>query len=304
MNKYFISIYKLLELNQDCSSQLDKLEKMKLNSKEIKSFISLKLRYFIKNNINFDQILLNYNLMKRDYWQCIEYYKDDREKAFDLMTLYIHHIEEYDIDIMIKNKWYYLIKHWDGYPVISSVNKNTDDLIELSKYNFNIENIKSIYYKKLPKKYHDYFHNKMNDCDILIDGANIAHINKNFDYSHLIELIKKLEDLKHCPKIILHERHIIKNTFLEKYIIRTPKNYYDDNFLLYGLFQYNKMIVSNDLFRDHIINMSCFEKCYINHMTIQYIDNILIIPTYSKCIQVKKDSIYIPCKDGFYKIFI
>ena len=51
MNKYFISIYKLLESNQDCSSQLDELEKMKLNSKEIKSFISLNLRYFIKNNI-------------------------------------------------------------------------------------------------------------------------------------------------------------------------------------------------------------------------------------------------------------
>ena len=59
---------------------------MKLNSKEIKSFISLKLRYFIKNNINFDQILLNYNLMKRDYWQWIDYYKDDIKKYKQIMA--------------------------------------------------------------------------------------------------------------------------------------------------------------------------------------------------------------------------
>ena len=137
MNKYFISIYKLLEANQDCSLQLDELEKKKLNSKEMKSFMSLKLRYFIKNNINFDQILTN-NLMRRDYWLCIE---NDISIGFDLMIKYIKTIEQYDIDIMIKNKWYLLIKHWDGYPVISSIQSNCNPT-GLSKYSFNIDNIK------------------------------------------------------------------------------------------------------------------------------------------------------------------
>jgi hypothetical protein len=294
MNKYFISIYKLLESNQDCSSLLDELEKQNLNSKEMKSFISLKLRYFIKNNINFDHILTS-NLMRRDYWLCIEY---DIEKGFDLMTKYIKTIEPYDIDIMIKNKWYLLIKHWDGYPVVSSIKSNCNP-IGLSKYSFNIDNIKAIYYKKIPKKYHKYFHNIIN-CTIFVDGANIAYNKIDFDYNQLVIIIKKLEDLGYQPKIILHEHHKCK--LLKQYIIRTPRNYYDDNFLLYGLFQYNKMIVSNDLFRDHTINMNCFEKCYIDMMTIKYIDNVLIIPEYSKCIQVKKDCIYIPCVDGFYKI--
>ena len=66
------------------------------------------------------------------------------------------------------------------------------------------------------------------------------------------------------------------NNFLQKYIVRTPKNNYDDNFLLYGMFQYNKMIVSNDLFRDHAIDMDNTIKCYIEMMTIQYIDKKLI----------------------------
>ena len=299
MNKYFISIYQSLELDLDCLHLLNELEAMKLNSKEMKSFISLKLRYYIKNNINFDQILSNNTLMKRDYWLCIEYYKDNYEKAFNIMIQNIHHIDQYDIDIMIKNKWSKLIKHWDGYPVVSSFNKNTDNLIELSKYNFNIDNIKTIYHKKIPKKYHEYFHSKMTDCDILIDGANISHIKKEFNYDELIIVIKKLEAIGYHPKIILHERHKINNIYLEQYIIKTPKNYYDDNFLLYGLFQYNKMIVSNDLFRDHV-TMNCFEKCHIDHMTIKYIDNTLIIPQYSKCIQVKENNIYIPCIDGIY----
>ena len=53
------------------------------------------------------------------------------------------------------------------------------------------------------------------------------------------------------------------------------------------IFYYNKMIVSNDLFRDHI------NKCYI--------DMKLIIP-YSKCIQVINSNIYIPTNTGFYLI--
>jgi hypothetical protein len=44
-------------------------------------------------------------------------------------------------------------------------------------------------------------------------------------------------------------------------------------------------------------------RCYIDMMTVQYIDNILVFPQYSKCIQVVGDNIYIPTEDdGMYRI--
>ena len=107
-----------------------------------------------------------------------------------------------------------------------------------------------------------------------------------------------IEELKLIPKIILHERHIIKNKFLENYIIKVPRNNYDDNFLLYGMLKYNKKVVSNDLFRDHMIGMNNMIKCHINYMTIKFKDNKLHIPQYSNCIQIIEDNIFVPSKNG------
>ena len=44
-------------------------------------------------------------------------------------------------------------------------------------------------------------------------------------------------------------------------------------------------------------------KCFVKSMCIKYNNNNLIIPKYSRCIQVNDNAIYIPTKDyGFYKL--
>lgn len=301
-NTLFINIHNMIENNIDCSILLDELEKKDLSLKEKKSFISLKLRYLVKNNIKhmIENILETHTLMNRDYWLIIEYYYNMKDNSYYIMQKYISSIDTCDIDLMITKNWYDLIEKWDGFPVISSFDSNTINLSMLKKYNYDIKDITNVYKQKIPSDYLELFCNMIKDADVLIDGANISHISKFFNYNILVDLIKILENLNFKPKIILHERHNVNNKFLQKYIVKTPKNNYDDNFLLYGMFQYNKMVVSNDLFRDHVIGINNNIKCYIEMMTIQYVDMKLIIPQYSKCIQVINNNIYIPTKKGFY----
>lgn len=305
MNQYFAQIYQLLQTNQDCSTILQEVEKEQLSPKDMKSFISLKLRFLIKNNMmkQIEELLSTKKLMKRDYWLCIEYYYyNNRHKSVDIMTQYIDCIDTNDIDIMISNKWYDLIERWDGSPVVSNYISNTCNTSMLIKYNFDVSDMVDIYRNKIPPSYCKPFEEKIKKYDILIDGANISHIGKNFNYDELIKVIDLIEEKGLKPGIILHCRHIIKSSRLNKYIVRTPKNNYDDNFLLYGMFRYNKMIISNDMFRDHIVDVSSIVKCYIDMMTITYLGGKLQFPQYSKCIQVIDNSIYVPCNNGIYLI--
>jgi len=305
MNNLFIKTYQLLQSKQDCSTNLQILETMKLKPKEMKSFISLKLRHLINTNQieEVSMYLTSHVLMKRDYWLCVEYYYERNIlKAIEIMTTYIDSIDSNDIDMLIRNNWIELIKLWDGHPVESTYTSNIEQEVELKKYNFDTAEMVEVYRKKLPAKIISSFEQKIKDCDILIDGANISHVGKDFNYSELLKVVRILESKQLKPIIVLHERHIIKCPILKKYIVVTPKNNYDDNFLLYGMFRYNKMVVSNDLFRDHVIGLNKYIKCYIEMMTIKYVENTIIIPQYSKCIQVNQSIIYIPCVNGFYKI--
>ena len=296
-------IYQLQQSNVECSTLLKNVEQTHMFSpKDLKSFISLKLREFIKNNMleKIEYIIFTEKLMHRDYWSCIEYFYSIEEvkKARNTMIQFITTIDTNDIDIMIKNKWYDLIKEWDGYPVESTFNSNTTNYSKLKVYQYDISDIIKIYENKIISSFRCIYDQMIKECDVLIDGANISHIGKIFDYNILVSVVKIIEELNLKPKIILHERHIIKNKFLEKYIIRVPRNNYDDNFLLYGMLKYNKKVISNDMFRDHMIGMSNMIKCHINYMTINYIDKKLIIPQYTRCIQKINNNIFVPCKNG------
>jgi hypothetical protein len=78
----------------------------------------------------------------------------------------------------------------------------------------------------------------------------------------------------------------------------------DDDYMIYGMMIHNTMVLTNDQFRDHLKDMDLKTKCFVKSMCIKYSCNNLIIPKYSRCIQVNGDIIYIPTKDknGFYKI--
>ena len=220
MSQYFQIIYRMLEENEDCSELINKIIPTILSKKEHKSYISLKLRNLLKlPNISYqqiDDIIHNNILMKRDYWSCIEYYinHDSVEIAINYMVQYIKTLDTYDIDYMIANKWDMLIKKWDGYPVETSNNMNVINTSKLKKYYYDMTHMIDIYKNKIKSCDLAKFKAAIIDCNVLIDGANISHIEKDFNYNELLIVIKMLIELGYKPKVVIHERHIIDNSEL------------------------------------------------------------------------------------------
>jgi hypothetical protein len=286
----------------------DLVEKSIIEFSDIKQhnrgLTTLLLRYYI-NKQNTDMILHilynNLNLMNRDYMTCMEYFKNiNDENTVQYIYRKINIIETKDINLMIKNNWINLIKKFDGYPIICSYNTNINDFSMLKKYQFDITKMKLKYIERIENK--EIIDIQMKDVDLLIDGANMSHLTSVIDYRILSYLIINLQGLGYKPKIILHERHNITDDFLLPYLIRTPMYRNDDDYMIYGMLQYNMMVLSNDMFRDHLKNMDIYTKCFVESMTMRYYNKQFIIPKYSKCIQVIENTIYIPTKNGFYKI--
>jgi hypothetical protein len=297
-----------IDNGEECKELLNNcIEQFKSSKQNIRGLNTLELRY----NINIDnteeikQILLHRELMRRDYLSCLDYFlkKEGTDiSVFEYIYSNIKEIEAKDIDLMIENNWITLIKKFDGYMIECSYNSNItlEDKSKLRKYNFNISKMKDKYIDRI--KNLDEVDHLYHDVDVLIDGANMSHLKGYFDFSILPYFISSFKKLNMKPKIVLHERHVITNDLLLPYLIRTPTLRNDDDYLIYGMLKYNILVLSNDMFRDHLKDMDLYIKCYVKSMMIKFYNNKLIIPKFSKCIQVNEDCIYIPCKNGFYKI--
>ncbi len=254
------------------------------------------------------------DLMRRDYLSCLNFFlgknNDNYHSYYEIIDYIYDHITDIDVkdvDLMIENNWIDLIKKFDGYSVECSYNSNidSDDKYLLKKYKFDITKMKNKYIERIKNK--EEINPQLKDVTVLIDGANMGHLSGKFDFKILPSIIMKCKKAKLNPKIILHERHILEGelkTYLEPYLIRTPIHRNDDDYMIYGMLVNDIMVVSNDMFRDHLKNMDLYTKCYVRSMTIKYFNNNLIIPKHSRCIQVNEDKkiIFIPGKNGFYKI--
>jgi hypothetical protein len=287
------------------------IEEYSSSKQNIRGLITLLLRYYIKvNNIdNIKEILHNHNhgmnLMRRDYLAALDYFLklNDYKSNFDCIE-YIYSmitdIETKDVDLMIENNWTDLLKKFDGLMVQCSLVSNTKDTSKLKKYQYNITIMKEKYNNRISNK--EELDILLENVNVLIDGANIGHLKKEFDFSILPSIIHKLEKLNFTPKVILHERHNIDDEFLKPYLIRTPMYRNDDDYMIYGMLKFNIMVLTNDQFRDHLKNMDINTKCFVRSMSMKYYNNNMIIPKYSKCIQVIDNYIYIPCATGFYRL--
>ncbi len=304
-----------IDNNLDCEDLIKEcIIKYSDSPQNKRGLITLIIRYnILKDNFEeLKELLYKDNLMQRDYLTFIDYFESKIDKNCSIYTQYAYSkIDELlpkDIDLMISKNWIDLIKKFDGFTVVSTLESNINqELIPLKKYTFDVSVMRDKYINRIKNK--EELDIQLKDVDILIDGANMGHIRtkgNNFDFTILRQLIKKFESMDKRPKIILHQRHVIKDKFLEKYIIRTPMYRNDDDYMIYGMLVNNIMVLSNDMFRDHLKNMDGYTKCYVSSMTMKYIKNEIIIPKYSYCIQVIKngdlDEIYIPCKNGFYKL--
>ena len=262
-----------------------------------------------KDTINIKDILYNNkNLMRRDYLSSLDYFLKLDTKTYyeDIEYIYnnIDDIETKDVDLMIENNWIDLLKKFDGYNITCSYNNNINDKNKLKKYKFDVTKMRDKYYQRIKNK--DEMDIMMKDCDVLIDGANMGHLTGKFDFTILPIIIKKFNKLKINAKIILHERHNLDPQLFEElssYLIRTPTMRNDDDYMIYGMLIHDLMVLTNDMFRDHLKDMDLKTKCYVRSMSIKYSNNNLIIPKYSRCIQVFDNSILIPTKDnGFYSL--
>ena len=254
----------------------------------------------------------NKNLMRRDYLSCLDYFLKLDTKTYyeDIEYIYnnIDDIEIKDVDLMIENNWIDLLKKFDGYNITCSYPNNIDynTKSKLKKYKFDVTKMRDKYYQRIKNK--EEMDIMMKDCDVVIDGANMAHLTGKFDFTILPIIIKKFNKLKINAKIILHERHILEPKLFEElspYLIRTPPMRNDDDYMIYGMLIHDLMVLTNDMFRDHLKDMDLKTKCYVRSMSIKYSNNNFIIPKYSRCIQVIDNNIYIPTKDnGFYNLNI
>ena len=278
------------------------------NSKQnIRGLTTLLLRYYIikKDTNTIKRILYEKELMRRDYLTCLEYflYNDNSYEEIEYIYSMIKEIETKDVDLMIKSNWIELLKKFDGYMIECSYKSNFKDTSILQKYKFDVSKMRDKYVERIKNK--DEFNNMLQNIDVLIDGANMGHLSGEFNFSILPKLIKKLQLMNFSPKIILHERHQLEDSLyasLKPYLIRTPTMQNDDDYMIYGMLCNNVMVLSNDQFRDHLKNMDMKTKCFVDSMRIKLQYDNIIIPKYSKCIQVIDNNIYIPCRNGFYKL--
>lgn len=274
------------------------------NAHNHRGVISLALRYYIDNDIMDKVIEILYldDIMKRDYMSCINYLKDKEDTYHHIEYCYTHitEIDTKDIDMMIIKSWYELIKRFDGYPVICSMETNHIDTKMMRRYNFDVSIMREKYAERIINRAD--IDSLMTGVNVIIDGANISHNKKTFDFTILPKMVRQLIKLGYNPRIILHERHIVTDKFLKPYMIRTPTMKNDDDYMIYGMLQHNIMIVTNDLYRDHLKNMDVYTKCYVNSMVIRYRNEQFIVPNYTRCIQIIDNNIYIPCSHKFYKL--
>jgi len=292
------------------------IEKFTDSKQNQRGLITLLIRYYI-NMDNMEKILeylymdgLSFQgLMKRDYFTILEYFYEknngDGHNYDTIAYIYskIDTLKTKDIDRMIENGWTDLIKRFDGYPVMTSSDANdSGDDCGVYSMDGHIEKMKNIYVERIEVKDSNKSYTEcMKDVDIIIDGANMCHISGQFKPTELMPIIKKLERMGYKVKVVFHHTRKITIPELQSYLIYTPKFRNDDDYLLYGMLNFGKMVLTNDLFRDHIKNMDLHTKCYVESKTIRYFKKNLIIPRYSKCIQVNSKGIYIPSiNGGFY----
>ena len=306
--------------------------------KKQKTFISLAIKIKIKLGLfsHVSEIIHNgeFPLMKRDYLlYIINIYDTNPVEAIYIFNNYVlenFEILQKDIDLLIDNKCYHILKSLEGKYFTTTKTKNVIDYSCLKKYNFDIEMrievCDKIKIKLEDKSFLDFITKINNYYDVIIDGGNIlfscgGKVSLK-GYKYLLKIMEKFKN----PLLIIHHRHrkknknekinLIINSINEKYydnIYKTPYGYNDDWYILFSSLFLELPIVSNDNFKDHIFEFeksipykSHFLKNYFEHYTLNHncISNkIQSIRKYNKCIQIIDDNIYIPTKDGFYLEF-
>lgn len=289
-----------------------------LSQTKNKGLISLILQYSIMiNNKEMIDYIFPVLSMNRDYFNFIIYNKNNKAYCEEIFKKYIQYnlIIAKDIDLMIENNITFLIKNLDGHFIkldcvgIPASNFN----IKFRKYNFNKSNI---YYEDFLRKLDGRIISQFNkviknkNYDYIIDAGNILYSRCGFindksidDLNFVINKNKNNLTIIHC-KHLKNER--IKEILKNKLYFATPYNFNDDIFIIIAYLYNRCKIITNDNFKDHTIENNDFRNFIFDDL-IKYTNKNDTITfeeelTYTRCIQVIDDIIYIPTINGFISI--
>lgn len=294
-----------------------------LNTKN-KGLISLILQYGIStNNKEIIDKIFPYVSMKRDYLNYIVYNKENKELCLKVFQekIMVDTILSKDIEFLIENNLYFLIKLLDGKFIKIDYEGSISTDFTPKKYFF--EN--SIKYfseiiKDQEKNIIDKFMAVIEEgkYKYIIDAGNILYSRNGqiCDYS-VIDLQFVINKFPNSL-IIIHRKHLnnhkIKNLVKDKLFFSTPYLINDDIFILaaylfnnQNLFNNSCKIISNDCFKDHTIKYEDWRNHLLDDIIKYENKNGHIIfedeINYSNCIQVFNDEIYIPGPKGFIRIW-
>lgn len=252
-----------------------------------------KINYFLEDNFKV-------KLMKRDYLNIMVYNK----KYLYLFDTVINNFEllDKDLDFIIKNKLDVLHK-LDGCFLKNSCNyENTINTNLLKLYYLDEKSIE-LMLNLIEKEI--IITDKLNELlkinyDNIIDCGNIIYNNQGkINYNNL----NIINQLTGNNLLIIHTKHKknLNSNIIKNNIYFTPYKFNDDLYILYFFLKMKTkcFIISNDKYRDHIFNFNISEKFknIITQQTINYnLDNNKIndYPTFSNCIQVINNLIFIP----------
>ena len=331
----------LVNDNDNIKNMIETITVDTILSSKHSGFISNFITYLINNNKLEDYIEkienLDYKLilMKRDYLQIINYYYNNNSiKAINIFinnVIPLNNFMSKDIDYIINNKLYKLLEFLDGLFIKSNIINNNNVNINALKLKYLSDDITNdiLYILKSKIGHLDkiIIQRKIN---VIIDGCNVIHFNNGLitktSFNDLKNMIIQVRETFGEPLVIIHSRHIktipklisLFNLLDVTYYL-SPPNFDDDLFILnYFLEQKTKLfIISNDKYRDHIFkyslldkstNSMCQFKNIISQQTISYKysnNNDFIFsnkPTYSECIQVINNTVYIPTTKSFIEI--
>jgi hypothetical protein len=313
----------LLHISEDKNTIIEEYGIDNLISSKHNGIISNLYKHFIDTNneeqlvyLNTQIELNNIKLMKRDYLNLSKYYYYTdivlSEKYFDKII----NFENKDIDFLIENQMIYMLVKLENRFLTTTIIKN--EVLNCETYNFldkyyiNVDKIKLFLEPYINKYlYIDFF-----EYDYIIDAGNVIYSRNNYhDLFDVVEYFNK----KGKTLVIIHSKHKnkinLKNLKASYFI--TPPKMYDDIFIMWFFIKQNCQcyIISNDKYKDHIYNYKQ-NKCYDNdfeYILQQQIINYNIKTfeftypkTYSKCIQIKNNQIYIfnPIIDTFISLMI
>uniref|UniRef100_A0A6C0H8X1 PRORP domain-containing protein n=1 Tax=viral metagenome TaxID=1070528 RepID=A0A6C0H8X1_9ZZZZ len=287
------------------------------------SILSNLLLYYIKitNNIMINHIYTNYNLMKRDYLKLIKYYFDNNFDNYLFLVINkinLNNLTNTDLDYLINNKIFKILYYLENLFLTTKIINNNLNHNKLKLIYINDNNKYLLLLQNNMKKHILInlikFYEKYSTYDYIIDAGNILYSDKgNLTMESINGLIKILNNTVN-NLIIIHPKHI-KNNLIQKYILQnykyyiTPISYDDDIFILWFFFKSLSKcnIISNDKFKNYnfILKLNTDYNLLLQQIINYSISNYELNNkhTYSNCIQIIDNHIYIPNIENSFSIF-